>query len=208
MALKKKLRASDFIVFRYSSIQINSIIRIASDLVERTTYCTPALREYAPEKTDCLTAIHYIFKKALSIDMPLTFIGDMPRQLLSLKNWEPIECTIENTQCGDIFFTKNKNKPKLISHIALIIEPDKIFHCTPILGKAVIQSKEEFFSSYEQKLPFRKMVCYIDPRNKELRFKEGMYLPMSKVYDEMIKDTSPIYILENLIYKAHISSPV
>ncbi|MGB7128573.1 MAG: hypothetical protein WBD50_05745 [Candidatus Rhabdochlamydia sp.] len=190
MTLKKKLRTCNFIVFRYASVQANPIIKIASDLVERTTYCTPALREHAPEKTDCLTAIHYIFKKALSVDMPLTFIGDMPRQLLSLENWSPIECNLENTQCGDIFFTKNKNRPKLISHIALIIEPDKIFHCTPLLGKAVIQSKEEFFSSYEQKLHFSKMICYIDPRNKELRSKQGMHIPMSKVYDEMIKGTS------------------
>lgn len=181
MALKKKLRTCNFIVFRYSSIQAKPIIQIASDLVERTTYCTPALREHAPEKTDCLTAIHYIFKKALNVDMPLTFIGDMPRQLLSLENWSPIECNLEKTQCGDIFFTRNKNKPKLISHIALIIEPDKIFHCTPILGKAMIQSKEEFFSCYEQKLHFRKMICYIDPRNKALRSKQGMYLPMSKI---------------------------
>ena len=193
MVLKKKLRTPNFIVFRNSSVQADSLIKVASDLVEKTTYCTPALREYAPEKTDCLTAIHYIFKKALSINMPLTFIGDMPRQLLSLKNWEPIECNIENAQCGDIFFTRNKNKPKLISHVALIIEPDKIFHCTPILGKAAIQSKEEFFSSYEQKLPFRKMICYIDPRNKELRSKQGMYLPMSKVYDEIIKGVSQSY---------------
>lgn len=197
MVLKKKLRRPHFIVFRYSSVQSNPVIKVANDLVERTTYCTPALREYAPEKTDCLTAIHYIFKKALNIDMPLTFIGDMPRQLLSLENWKLIECSIENTQCGDIFFTKNKNKPKLVSHIALMIEPDKIFHCTPILGKAVIQSKEKFFSSYKQKLHFRKMICYIDPRNKELRSKQGMYMPMSKVYDEMNKkhlsiDTSQI----------------
>ncbi|HEV3269251.1 MAG TPA: hypothetical protein VGZ69_01210 [Candidatus Rhabdochlamydia sp.] len=48
------------------------------------------MREHAPKKTDCLTAIHYIFKKALNLDMPLTFIGDMPRQLLSLENWSPI----------------------------------------------------------------------------------------------------------------------
>ena len=159
-----------------------SITESISELVKKTTYYQGSFREYAPEKADCLTAIHYIFKKSLQIDIPLTFIGDMPRKLLSLKQWIPIECDLENMQCGDIFFAKNKNRPKLLSHVALIIEPNKIFHCSPCLKKAAIQSKEEFFLSYEQKISFEKMICYVDPRNKELRSKEGIFVPINKMF--------------------------
>lgn len=105
----------------------------------------------------------------------------MPRKLISLEEWDLIECPIKDIQCGDVFFTKNTNKPKLISHVALVIDPNKIFHCTPLLQKAVIQSKEEFFSFYEQKLSIEKTLCYVDPRNKELRSKEGMFISIEKI---------------------------
>lgn len=135
----------------------------------KTSYRRPALREQAPLVTDCLTSIHYVFKQALSIDIPLTFIGDMPRQLLSFGEWRALKIEMRNVQCGDILFVRNKRNEKLLSHIALIIEVDKVFHCSPSSGTAVIESRNEFFSLYEQKLNFKEMICYIDPRNQKLR---------------------------------------
>ena len=135
----------------------------------KTSYRRPALREQAPLVTDCLTSIHYVFKQALHIDIPLTFIGDMPRQLLSFGEWRALQVEMNDVRCGDILFVRNKRNEKLLSHIALIIEVDKVFHCCPSSGTAVIESRNEFFSLYEQKLNFKEMICYIDPRNQKLR---------------------------------------
>ncbi len=93
----------------------------------------------------------------------------MPRQLFALSEWRLLKLDIEEAQCGDILFVRNKMHPKLLSHAALVIEVNKIFHCYPQLGTAVIQSQEEFFDAYEQKLDFKRMISYIDPRNRELR---------------------------------------
>jgi cell wall-associated NlpC family hydrolase len=145
------------------------LVEAASKLVGKTSYRRPALREEAPTNTDCLTSIYYVFKQALGIDIPLTFIGDMPRRLLSYSEWRVLKVEIKNVQCGDLLFVRNKKNEKLLSHIALVFELDKIFHCCPSFGTAVIQSKDEFFTLYEQKLNFKKMIRYIDPRNRELR---------------------------------------
>lgn len=142
---------------------------IAADLEGKTTYRRPALREDAPLITDCLTSINYVFKKALGLDIPLTFIGDMPRRLLSYSEWRLLKIDAKDMQCGDLLFVKKKKNVKLLSHVALVVASDRIFHCCQSLGTAVVQSTEDFFCLYEQQLNFRKMVRYVDPRNKKLR---------------------------------------
>ncbi len=93
----------------------------------------------------------------------------MPRELFSFSEWRVLKIEMKDARCGDLLFVSNKENKRLLSHIALVIDVDKIFHCSPYFGTAVMQSREEFFSLYEQKLSFKKMICYIDPRNKELR---------------------------------------
>lgn len=156
-------------IFRYVSIENNSLTSAASELVDKTTYRRTALREEAPSITDCLTSIHYIFKKAFGLEIPLTYIGDMPRQLLSSNSWKPLKIDINQAQCGDLLFVKSTQYTKQLSHVAMFITADKIFHCNLASGTAVIQSPEQFFHFYEQKLNFIHMIRYIDPRNKKLR---------------------------------------
>lgn len=93
----------------------------------------------------------------------------MPRTFLNLSEWKCLKIKIEQAKCGDILFVKNKNNKKFLSHSALILDTDRIFHCTPRFGTAVIESKDEFFKIYEQSLSFKEMICYIDPRNQQLR---------------------------------------
>lgn len=138
-----------------------------------TEFRKSALREDAPSVANCLTSIYYIFKQALGIDLPMTFIGDMPRQLLSCSRWRALRINSKDMKCGDLLFVKNRENERLISHVALFIDVDKIFHCYQRLGTAATQSEEKFFSLYEQKLEFRKMARYIDARNQELREKHG-----------------------------------
>jgi hypothetical protein len=113
----------------------------------------------------------------LGVDLPITFVGDMPRQLLALSAWRALQIDIKEVKCGDLLFTKNKANRKRLSHLALFIEVDQIFHCCLSLKTAGIQSADAFFSSYAQELNFKQMVRYIDPRNKELREKyKGIFI--------------------------------
>lgn len=93
----------------------------------------------------------------------------MPRSLLSLSEWKVLKIDINDARCGDILFLANKNHPKFISHAAMVLAEGKIFHCCPSFGTAVIQSQKDFFASYEQRLNFKEMVRYIDPRDHDLR---------------------------------------
>lgn len=127
-----------------------------------------AHREAAPWKADCLTSIWYIYKKAFDVDMPITWIGNMPRAISSCKDWTLLEVPPDNLKPGDLLFVKNVGKKRLISHIAMVISEKFIFHCSNDLG-AVIQSTSEFFSLYEQQLTSSEIVRYIDFRDKELR---------------------------------------
>ena len=102
----------------------------------------------------------------------------MPRHLLRSRQWVPLQIDRKEARCGDLLFVKNRRNQKLLSHVAMIVGENHIFHCSPSKGTAVIESDNAFFSLYEQKLQFKKMVCYIDPRNIKLREKhKGIFIP-------------------------------
>lgn len=129
--------------------------------------------EQAPEKTDCLTSIYYIFKQALNITLPLTLIGDMPRTLLSLGEWKLLCVDTNDVCCGDLCFSSRITDEKLIGHVSLFLGVNEIFHCRR--EGAVIEDYETFQSVFEQKL-HEKQIYYIDIRNKALREKhEGIF---------------------------------
>jgi cell wall-associated NlpC family hydrolase len=142
--------------------------------LERTSYQRMAPREEAPAKTDCVTAIHYLMQKVFQIDFPCTWVGDIPR-LLSQIHWNLCIVDDSELQAGDVLFLKHQRQPKLISHAAIALGPDKIFHCTRLLGP-IIQTVAQLFEQYEQYL-VRKQILYIDPRNRALREQQGgMYI--------------------------------
>lgn len=135
--------------------------------------------ESAPAKTDCLTSIHYLFLKAFDIQIPLTFVGDMPRLLISTQ-WSFHLVDASEFKMGDLIFLKRKAEPKLIAHAALALGPDRIFHCKRDQG-AVIESVSAVFEIFEQKIKHSQLK-YIDPRNKELREANG---------DKYLRETEP-----------------
>jgi hypothetical protein len=105
--------------------------------------------------------------------MPVTYIGDLPRKLLLNGDWIPLKVDIKGVRCGDILFVSHKKSQKLLTHVAIFLEANKIFHCSLCMGTAQIQTELAFFQTYEQKFNFRKMVRYIDQRNKNLRTTHG-----------------------------------
>ena len=105
----------------------------------------------------------------------------MPRRLLHFGKWIPLEIERKDARCGDLLFVKNRKHKKLLSHVAMIVGVDRIFHCCPSFGTAIIQSDDAFFSLYKQKLTLKKMLCYIDPRNTKLReAQKGIFIPRKK----------------------------
>ncbi len=149
----------------------------AGDLLEAvlpdlstTIYERRAPLEAAPLKTDCLTSIHYLFSKALGIHIPLTFVGDMPRQLRS-SGWDFHVVDIAELRSGDLLFLKRKEEPRLIIHAALVLSVDRIVHCKRDIG-IVLESIDSVFEVYEQQIHEDQLI-YIDYRNEGLREKYG-----------------------------------
>ncbi len=150
----------------------------ASTLIGRTVYRVHPTLEEAPHVTDCLTSIHYLFKKALQIEIELTWIGDMPRELAKRpKEWKILLLDRQDAQFGDILFTKHSKRRKRLSHVGMIFGPNTIFHCSSELKTAQVVEDKEFFASYEQVLSLEEALRYIDPRNIEERTKHrGLFM--------------------------------
>ena len=92
-----------------------------------------------------MTSIHYIFQKAFDQSLPLDLVGDMPR-LLKVSGWD-LQIVDSSDLCtGDLIFLKRKSELKLIAHAALVIGPDRIFHCKRDVG-SVVESIEEVWES-------------------------------------------------------------
>lgn len=167
-------------VFRHTSVtpaHAEGFKAAAAKLAGKTIYRAHPANEDAPQITDCLTAVHYLFKETLKTDIPLTWIGDMPRQLASFGEWRVLSIERKDAQLGDLIFTKNKIRPKLLSHVGMIFGPDRVFHCCRNLKTARIEFDEDFFSVYEQHLSLDKALRYIDPRNSALRKEhQGLFL--------------------------------
>lgn len=159
-------------VLRPSHSDPERLHKCALTLVDRTSYQKQSKCEEAPEITDCLTAIHYIFKTALRTHIPITYIGDMPRQLASYSAWRPLNIKREDARCGDLFFVQKQGKERLVTHVAMFLDSNTLFHSNFDAQTAVIENLEEFQKRYQQILNFRRAVRYIDSRNKEERVKE------------------------------------
>lgn len=154
-------------VFRFSSDLLieQKLLEETLAVLLLTSYKRTVSLKEAPAKTDCVTAVHYLVQKIFQIGLPRAWIGDMPREL-SQSNWGSHIIDSAELKTGDLLFLKRREQPKLISHIAIVLAPDQIFHCTARLG-AVIQSVDQVFERYEQPLQHAQ-AAYIDSRNKSL----------------------------------------
>lgn len=146
-------------------------------ITNNTIYRKPSKIEDAPKYTDCLTLIHYLFKQSINVDIPLTWIGNMPRSLMSSNHWDFLHVDSSRLLYGDIIFVKDKNKSKLLSHVAFSLGKGHVFHCSPELKTARAEPIKDFFKSYEQRLNSNQVLLYIDPRDKIIRKKyNGAYI--------------------------------
>lgn len=150
-------------------MDVNLLKKSLVDL-HSTIYHKQAFSEFAPQKTDCLTSVHYIYKTAFATFFPITWIGDMPRTLAE-REWNSFVVEKNDLQIGDLLFLKRRGLSRPIVHVALVLNENFVFHCTKDCG-AVVESIDRLFKSFEQ-VELTKQLCYIDYRNKEKRKKEG-----------------------------------
>lgn len=168
-------------VLRPSTVDPKELRDCALRLVRNTVYQKQAKCEEAPIITDCLTAIHYIFQKALHTHIPITYIGDMPRQLVSYSAWRPLNIKREEARCGDLFFVQKLGKKSLITHVAMFLDPDTLFHSNYDAQTAIVENFEDFQKRYNQSLNFRRAVRYIDSRSMVKRDEEkGCFIQDSR----------------------------
>jgi len=137
---------------------------------KETVYQRGAPLELLPKKADCVTSIYYIFLEAFGIKIPITYIGDLPRSLVRDK-WKFHIVDERGVQLGDMIFVKKIGEKRLISHVALVLDQQSVFHCKKERG-AIIEGLFDFFKVYEQSI-LEEELNYIDVRNVALRILHG-----------------------------------
>lgn len=89
----------------------------------------------------------------------------MPRELTNMHGGVLERTTLTKLQCGDLLFVSKKWYKRMITHVALAIGDDMIFHCSYMKG-SVIEKTELFFKDHVQEKDPEKMLSYVDPRTK------------------------------------------
>jgi len=152
------------IVFRSNGLEkTETLIQDCQLLCRTAKYKRTAKREEAPYRADCLTSIHYLFQNR--IEFLIDWIGNMPRRLSQKRNWRYLRVTADELQPGDLLFLKRKKSPRLITHVAMALGPEKFFHCSPERKGGAIERIDRIFSTYMQPQDVDEMLSYIDPRS-------------------------------------------
>ncbi len=147
----------------------------------------------APEITNCVTAIRYIFHKHSSLEIPSVFIGDMPRILVSMCNWSIRYVRISEMELGDLLFLRSNDDQNTLSHeryivhVLMAIGHSVVFHSSLSAGSGSIEDLSDLSSSRACTIIDRvindqvRFMTYIDPRNHKLRqLHSSGYLPARK----------------------------
>lgn len=102
--------------------------------------------EDAPNQTDCLTAVAYLIFKATREKIPITYIGDMPREL-EAKGWSILHIPSDELQDGDLVFCKNKKAHRRIHHVALYAHGKLVHSCRSGMQE---ETPDKYFSRFIQ----------------------------------------------------------
>lgn len=134
-------------------------------LCKTAKYKRCANTEEAPFRADCLTSIHYLFKD--HAELSLDWIGNMPRHLSKKHSWQVLQVSPHELKAGDLLFLKYRKSSRLVTHVAMALGPDEIFHCSREKKGAAIEKIEEVFARYVQPNDLNAMLSYVDPRTEE-----------------------------------------
>ncbi len=168
----------NLIAFRHPSMPVTDedfarILRKECDFLgtvteyKKSTESDPTKIEYAPSRTDCLTAVKYILsqidkvkgiKEILFGD--LVGIGSMPK-LLKAWGWEPIQLASADLLPGDLIILRGASNPRLITHIGIALSSEEMFHCAKEHKGGMIEAISAVFKryvSYDRSSPIMRSV--------------------------------------------------
>jgi len=162
--------AFSFCIIRYSQQPINQekFYETCEELCS-TTYERRARLEEAPKKTDCLTAVYYLVKKVMAIELTIKRIGSMPGILANHpeRKWSVIDITREDAlQPGDLLFLQSKGHRRLITHLAVFLNSQFVFHSSKEKGGGTAELLTEVFKRYSPLSNGIEMINYQDPRRE------------------------------------------
>ncbi len=115
-------------------------------------------------RADCLTSIHYLFRDR--IDLLLDWIGNMPRLLSKERSWKCLTISPDDLLPGDLLFLKRPYSRRLVTHVAMALSPNTVFHCSHEKKGAAIERIEELFATYCQPPDAQAMLDYVDHRSR------------------------------------------
>ena len=152
-------------------------------LASQTKYRFFSKSEEAPEKTNCVTSIRYLFKKCIGYTIPCVWIGDMPRSLVS-DGWVFEQKEICELKAGDLIFMASGAKEATpegecwIVHVLVVMDRcGSVFHSSQTRGGGAIENLTNREDPYVSKILNRAVdhtsLYYIDPRNLEMRTEFG-----------------------------------
>jgi hypothetical protein len=105
--------------------------------------------------------VSYLFKKTKALEIPLDWIGNMPRLLIE-NGWQIKKIQTSDLKMGDlIFLGKRKNR---VDHLAVALSAEKVFHVSWKTKGAAIEKIESLFSRYAQPKEIRLFLSSVDPR--------------------------------------------
>jgi cell wall-associated NlpC family hydrolase len=88
----------------------------------------------------------------------------MPKYLFRHRKWRLFSVPPEQLQLGDLIFLKHKRSPRLVTHVAMALGQNLVFHCAREARGALIERIDTLFCRYSQPSK-EEMISYIDPRS-------------------------------------------
>ncbi len=160
------IHPTPLLVFRCANPRApEELIKDCQILCQTAEYQRCAKREEAPFRADCLTSIHYLFKN--HVELSLDWIGNMPRYLSKERRWQVLQIFPDELKPGDLLFLKHRKSSRLVTHVAMALSTEEIFHCSPKKKGASIEKIDEVFTRYVQPSDINAILSYVDPRTKK-----------------------------------------
>lgn len=141
-------------------------IRSKCQSLTGTKYKKFSYREHAPAITDCLTAVEYIYREKLQ--MQLDYIGNMPRHL-EQQGWSLLKVNPTEIKPGDLLFLGDQKK--LVSHVGIVIPDEKlkIFHSSFKKEGAAIEPLSALLEEYKAPENIDDVLSYKSPKGTLLK---------------------------------------
>ena len=166
----------------------DSLAHQAQQLVGQTVYHLSAKNTQAPHQTNCVTSIRYILKSGSRHTLPSSWIGDMPRVLVSECGYSFCQIDIGSLRAGDLVFISSSecfspsSNRRSVVHVAMAVGVGILFHSSYERGGACLENIIEPCDRFGEEIrrniinDSAFLIRYIDPRNHSLRkrFESGL----------------------------------